>query len=156
MSMNAIHNKEFIMSAPLSALIKEKGNVIYSAHPEETVFACVKKMGVAGVGALLIIDETGLVGIFTERDVSKKVVLQKVDVETVCVSSVMTRDVKTVTPSTTTDEAMSIMTEERFRHLPVLLEDNVLGLISIGDLTRWVVMSQQHNINHLVEYINNG
>lgn len=144
------------MSTPLSALIKDKGSNIYSAHPDETIYSCVQKMGVAEIGALLIIDETGLVGIFTERDVTKKVLLEKVDVQTVLVGSVMTRNVHTVTPTTTVDEAMGIMTEQRFRHLPVVLEDNVVGLISIGDLTRWVVLSQQHNINHLVDYINNG
>lgn len=144
------------MKTPLSVLLRDKPGKLLEAHPNESIYDCIARMNTAQFGAILIMDEGALVGIFTERDVSKKIVLSKIDTELTPVADVMSVSLLTVHPSTTVEKAMSIVTEKRIRHLPVVENNKVVGLISIGDLTRWMVVSQQANIDQLVDYISNG
>jgi CBS domain-containing protein len=105
------------------------------------------------IGALLIVENEKLLGVFTERDVLKKVANKELNVKETPVKEVMTANVLTVAPHTTVAEAMAVITQKRFRHLPVVENDRLVGLISIGDLTRWVSRNQEIMIRDLENYI---
>ncbi|HET7738315.1 MAG TPA: CBS domain-containing protein [Tepidiformaceae bacterium] len=141
------------MRAHLSLVLAEKGSGVYTIPSNATVLEAVREMNAKGVGALLVIEQGSVAGIFTERDVLRRIVDQGRDAATTQVSSVMTPEVMSVSPTTTVGEAMSLMTRERVRHLPVLAGDELRGMVSIGDLTRWLVRDQQDEIDHLVSYI---
>jgi len=142
------------MEAHLDSVLAEKGRAVYTIPASATVLEAVAEMNLTGVGALLVRENgSRIVGIFTERDVLKRVTAVCLDPVTTSVRSVMTPDVIAVPPSTTVGEAMALMTARRVRHLPVVDGDDLRGLVSIGDLTRWVVQRQQHEIGHLVAYI---
>ena len=113
----------------------------------------------ARIGGLLIMENEKILGMFTERDVMVKVVAKKLNPETTLVFEVMNKEVICVKPTTTTEEAMAIMTEKRIRHLPILDNSILCGLISIGDVTKWISMShmkQAKDINDLIAFINGG
>lgn len=138
-----------MMAHTLSAVLNRKhGDTLY-ASPDTTVSEAVRKMHNRNVGSLLIMDGNRLSGIMTERDVLLRVVDQGLDPSQTLVSQVMTGDPKTVSPSTTVEEAMRLVTDLRARHLPLTDGDQVVGLVSSGDLTRWVVDSQKGEINEL-------
>lgn len=137
------------MAHTLSAVLNRKhGDTLY-ASADTTVSEAVRKMHNRNVGSLLIMDGNRLSGIMTERDVLLRVVDQGLDPSQTPVSQVMTVDPKTVSPSTTVDEAMRLVTDLRVRHLPLTDGDQVVGLVSSGDLTRWVVDSQKGEIIEL-------
>jgi CBS domain-containing protein len=108
------------------------------------------------VGAVLVVDEGRLAGIFTERDVLRRVVGSGLDPRQAVVSDVMTRDIVTVAPTATVEQVMEIFTERRCRHLPVVDEGRILGVISIGDVTRWTVDVHRTEAEHLKNYIAGG
>jgi CBS domain-containing protein len=110
-------------------------------------------MNEKGIGGLLVMDGRRPVGIFTERDVLRRVVDDDRDPAQTKVLEVMTRQLLTVTPETRVEEAMAMMTDRRCRHLPVLAGDEVIGLVSIGDLMRWITMHQEDEIRHMTAYI---
>lgn len=139
--------------ATVGTLLREKGTQILSAQPHTTVREAVKLMADQHVGSLIVMQEDGPVGIFTERDLMTKVVLQNRDPGAVPVGEVMTRDLVVVTPQTPVAEAMGVMTQRRCRHLPVLDGGSMVGLVSIGDCTRWVSRNQEVTIRHLTDYI---
>ncbi len=141
------------MDTPLSVLLKDKGYAIYSIGPEQSAYDSAVKMKKLGVGALLVIADEQLKGIISERDILLKLVGCACDPAQVSVKDIMTKDIVTVTPKTTVQEAMFIVTERRFRHLPVIEGGKVIGMISIGDLTRWVMLAQDQEISHLTGYI---
>jgi len=141
------------MRSPVSQLIKEKGAEVHSIEPDATVAEAVRQMGDAKIGALLVAEGESIVGIFTERDVLRRVVAESRDPVSTKVRDVMTRSVIQVRPTTLVEEAMAIMTEKRCRHLPIMEGGKVIGLVSIGDLTRWLVRGQKVEIQGLVEYI---
>lgn len=141
------------MQTPLSILLKEKGYTIHSASPIESAYECAVTMSKMGVGALLVIEHDELKGIVSERDFLKKIVAMNSDPNTVPVAQVMTKDPITVPPSMTVQEAMCLMTEKRIRHLPVVENGKLLGIISIGDLTKWAMMQQEKEIAALTGYI---
>lgn len=144
------------MQNPLSAVLNRKhGDTLY-ASPDTTVADAVRKMHDKNVGSLLIMDEDRLSGIMTERDVLFRVVDQGIDPTQTPVSQVMTANPKTASPSTTVEEAMRLVTELRARHLPLTDGDQVVGLISSGDLTRWVVDSQKGEIDDLRGEVRKG
>lgn len=140
------------MRTPLSVLLKEKGNTTYHIKPEDSCFECVQKMNQHGIGALLVMEKDILKGIISERDIIRKVV-GKSDPAGLKVAEVMTKDLLTVLPSMTVQEAMKMVTEKRIRHLPVVEDGKLLGLISIGDLTKWVMQQQEQEIAALTGYI---
>lgn len=137
------------MQALLSAVLERKGGGIHSAAPSATVAEAVRKMQEVGVGSLLVMDDDRLAGIMTERDVLLRVVDEGIDPKTTPVSQVMTASPKTASPETTVEEAMRQVTDERVRHLPLMEGDKVLGLVSSGDLSRWVVDLQRGEIKEL-------
>jgi CBS domain-containing protein len=121
--------------------------------PDSTVFQALQVMAENDIGAVLVMEEGGIVGIFSERDYARRIVLQGRTSAGTKVRDIMTSRVVYVTPSQTLDDCMGLMTEKRIRHLPVLEEREVMGMLSIGDLVRATIEEQEQVINHLVHYI---
>lgn len=134
-------------------IVEDKGDSVYTTSDTATVRAAVSEMNGKGVGALLVVSGGRPVGIFTERDVLRRVVDSAQDPETTLVRDVMTTELVTIEPTARVEEAMEVMTEKRCRHLPVIEGGNVIGMVSIGDLMRRVSIRQESEIQHLVEYI---
>lgn len=141
------------MKTPLVALLKDKPGRVYSVGPDTSVASAVREMNRHNIGSVVVLDDVELVGIFTERDVLVRVVAVDLDAETTPVQQVMTQDPVCVTPEMSVEDAMLLVTERRFRHLPVMHDGALRGLVSSGDLTRWLVRDQQHRIEDLSAYI---
>jgi CBS domain-containing protein len=141
------------MEAPLSAILSDKGNTVQTISAQSTVYESAVKMTQLKIGALLIMSGDKLEGIISERDILRRVVVSGDDPKKILVETIMSTDLITVTPSTTVREAMHIVTEKRIRHLPVVEKTKVVGLISIGDLTRWAMLWQEQQIASLTNYI---
>ena len=141
------------MSEPIGWILKDKGNVIWYVVPDTTVYDAIALMAEKGIGALLVLEQEQLAGIVSERDYARKVILQGRLSKETPVSEIMTSSVITVTPDHTVDECMQIMTENRIRHLPVLIGERVVGVVSIGDLVKAIISFQAHTIEQLHTYI---
>jgi len=134
-------------------ILNSKGSQAFSIGPDATVFEAVEHMVKNNVGSLLIMEGDAVLGIFTERDYLRRVTLQDRGSHHTAVRDVMTRRLVWVQPEETIDNCMTIMTRERIRHLPVLVEGRVVGMISIGDLVKFVAKQQEVEIRYLKEYI---
>ncbi len=142
---------------PIAAVLKKKAhNKVLSIEPDETVFTALQRMAEFDIGALLVCTGDRLVGILSERDYARKCVLMGHHSKETKVEQIMTTQVRSVMPEHTVDECLAIMTEHHFRHLPVLQGDRVVGLVSIGDLVKWVMNSQEQAIGALESYITGG
>lgn len=138
----------------LRQLIEGKNRGLTVVAPDQTVLRALEVMAQVDVGALLVMDGKKLVGVFSERDYARKVILQGKESRTTKVSEVMTGKVICVTTDRTVEECMAIMTEEHIRHLPVVdSECNVIGIISIGDVVKEMIGQQQFVISQLESYI---
>lgn len=138
-----------IMDSPLSPVAASKGSAIETAAPGDLVSESVEKMHDKSIGALPVIDHDKVVGIFTERDALYRVIHGKLDPASTPVSAVMTKDPECLAPEVTVLDAMRTVNEKRFRHLPLVEDGKLIGLVSSGDLTRWVVEKQKAEIGDL-------
>ena len=141
------------LSGTVGSVLKQKGSQVWLVTPDQTVYEAIEKMADMGVGALLVISTGKLVGIISERDYARKVILQGKSSMTALVKEIMTSPVIFVTLDQSVDECMGIMTRNRIRHLPIMENEKVLGVVSIGDLVKWVVSEQEETIEHLQNYI---
>lgn len=134
-------------------LLEAKGNRIYTVGPEARVFDALKLMAEREVGALLVTENGKLVGVISERDYARKVILHGKSSHDIPVREIMTSRVITVHPGQTVEECMALMTEKRVRHLPVLESERLIGVLSIGDLVKEVIAEQEATIKQLESYI---
>ena len=141
------------MSGIAQILRGKPSQVVHAIGPGDTVFEAVRKMAEHGIGALLVMEGDNVVGIVTERDYARKIVLAGRSSKDTAVSAIMTAKVLCVGPRQTTEECMAVMTENRVRHLPVLDNGKLIGLVSIGDLVKDIISEQQFIIEQLEHYI---
>jgi len=134
-------------------VLDKKGHEIWTIHPDDSVFHALEEMASKNVGALVAIEYDMPVGIFTERNYARKVFLKGRSSPTTPVRDVMKTDVIYVRPDQTVDQCMAIMTEKRVRHLPVLHEGKLIGIVSIGDLVKSIIDQQKFTIEQMANYI---
>jgi CBS domain-containing protein len=137
----------------IDSVLRLKGREVWSIPPTATVFQAIQKMSDLCVGALLVISQGRLAGIVSERDYARKVILKDRSSKQTLVREIMTSPVITVTPRDKVEECMQLMTERRIRHLPVQERDEIVGIVSIGDLVNWIITAREETIGQLEGYI---
>jgi CBS domain-containing protein len=141
------------LSESIRPILKQKSGVVYSVAPTDSVYHAIAMMAEKQVGALMVIFEGKIVGILSERDYARKVILKGRTSREMTVAEVMSFPIIAVSPDHTVVECMKIITDHRIRHLPVLDGERLVGMISIGDLVNWIITEQSETIRHLEAYI---
>jgi CBS domain-containing protein len=141
---------------PVSSLLHDKSPSVWSVAPDTTVYDAIKLMAEKNIGALPVLSGGMVVGIFTERDYTRKVALHGKSSKDTQVWEISTNQIVTVTPEDTVADCMRLMTEHRVRHLPVVQNAELVGIISIGDLVNWTISSQEATIAQMEQYISGG
>lgn len=141
------------VSGTINAILKGKNPGIWSIHPGATVFEAIQLMADKNIGALLVTENNRLVGIISERDYTRKVMLKGKSSKETKVREIYTAAPLTISPNDSVDEAMREMTAHRFRHLPVVDGETIVGVVSIGDLVNWIINAQGAAIDQLQNYI---
>jgi CBS domain-containing protein len=141
------------LTGKIGSLIGKKGGQVWSLAPAASVYDAIALMAEKEIGAVPIIEDGKLVGIVSERDYARKVFLKGKASRETSVTEIMSSPVFSVTPSQTVEECMHIVTEKRFRHLPVVEDGRIVGMVSIGDLVNWVLIEQKETIHHLEAFI---
>lgn len=134
-------------------VLAAKSPALYTISPDASIYTAIERMADKGVGALLVLEGESLIGIVTERDYARKVVLQGRTSRDTPVSAIMVSPVLSVAPGTSIGECMRLMTAQRIRHVPVVEDGTILGVVSIGDLVNWVISAQGEEIAHLRNFI---
>ena len=137
----------------ISDLLRDKGRDVWSLTPDATVYDAIDQMAQRGCGALLVIDGERLVGVVSERDYARKVILKGKASKETLVREIMSYPVICARPELTVEQTMTLMTEKRVRHLPVVVDGIVLGVISIGDVVREIIDDKEFHIQQLTKYI---
>jgi CBS domain-containing protein len=140
-------------SVPISALLHHKGSTVWEISPEATVFDAIQLMADKNVGALPVVSHGRLTGIFTERDYTRKIALAGKTSKQTFVKEITSSNVVTVAPDESVEECMRLMTDHCIRHLPVMQNDELVGIISIGDLVNWIISAQDAAIEQMESYI---
>ena len=136
-------------------IIKAKGSssTVFAVEPDEIVYRAIELMAEKNIGGLLITEKGKLVGIFTERDYARKLILKGKSSKDTLIGELMTKNPFTVTPESSIEDCMQLMSDRHFRHLPVMENDQLIGIISIGDVVRFIIEEQKSIIDHLQGYI---
>jgi len=134
-------------------LLAGKGSDVWSIAPDKTVYDALSMMADRGIGAVLVVEGARLVGILSERDYARQVILKGKASKDTPVREIMTTKLICVTPEHTLDDCMAIMTRSRIRHLPVLIDEKLVGILSIGDVVKAVISEKQSHIEQLEDYI---
>jgi CBS domain-containing protein len=138
---------------PVHRILTNKGSQVHSIAPDATVYEALEKLAEKDIGALVVLQGVELVGVFSERDYVRKVILKGRSSRDMKVHEIMSSPVVTVSRQTTIDECMYRMTEQRCRHLPVVEDGNVIGVVSIGDVVNWIITTMDLTIHQLEDYI---
>ena len=138
---------------PIQLVLKDKGTEVFTIASEATVFEALVLMGKKRIGALMVMSGAEIVGVFSERDYARKVILVGRSSKEMRVNEIMRSPVITVKPSTTVDKCMQHMTGRRCRHLPIVEDGKIIGVVSIGDLVKWIMTKQDQTIHDLEDYI---
>jgi CBS domain-containing protein len=142
-----------IPDAPICEIVEKKGTQVWSVGPETMVFDAIQLMAEKNVGALVVAENDRMVGLMSERDYTRKVVLKGKSSKTTPVREILTESVVSVGPTSTVQECLRLMTQSRIRHLPILDEGKLRGIVSIGDLVNWIIGAQHSTIQQLETYI---
>ena len=140
-------------NSTISEILSQKGTTVWSISPNATVFDAIALMAEKNVGALLVTESDKLVGIISEREYTRKVMLKGKTSKATAVKEILSGHVIHVSPAQTVEECMRLMTDHHFRHLPVLDGEKIVGVISIGDLVNWIISAQHSTISQLQTYI---
>lgn len=141
------------ISGTVSAILNQKCSELWSIGPTDTVYAAIKLMAEKGVGALPVLENGKLVGMISERDYTRKVMLRGKTSKDTPVREIMTEALVSAHPDDSVGECMETMTERRVRHLPVMQDGRLVGIISIGDLVKWIISAQGATIDQLTKYV---
>ncbi|HEY3276040.1 MAG TPA: CBS domain-containing protein [Syntrophorhabdaceae bacterium] len=142
------------MKTTVAQILQRKGSDVWSVSPDTLVYRALQLMQDKGIGAVTVVDQAGkLIGIVSERDYARKVILEGRSSKETESKDIMTKELYVVTPETGVDECISLMTEKRMRHLPVIDKGNLTGLVSIGDVVKAIIKEQRIEIEYLNDYI---
>ena len=141
------------ITTTIESILNRKGSGVWSVSPDSSVFEAISLMAEKNIGALPVLEGDRLVGMISERDYARKVILLGRGSRETAVSEIMTRTLRTVSLDDSVQECMQLMTENRFRHLPVVQEDKLIGLISIGDCVNWIISAQNAAIDDLERFV---
>jgi CBS domain-containing protein len=141
------------ITGTIDALLKNKSHNVWSVSPDATVFEAIEMMAHKNIGALPVMSDGRLMGMFSERDYTRKIALKGKSSKSTFVREVVSTPVISVAPHASIDECMHLMTEHRIRHLPVLQNDELIGIISIGDLVNWIISAQNVAIEQMEQFI---
>lgn len=144
------------MAISVRDVLARKGSGLWSVGPDSTVLEALQTLAARNIGAVLVLEGTHLVGILSERDYARQVILKGKTSKETPVREIMTREVVSVRPEQTIDDCMAIMTDKRFRHLPVVVGVDVIGVLSIGDIVKALLEEQRYRIEQLEGYIKSG
>jgi CBS domain-containing protein len=144
------------INSPVSGLLGQKGSAVWSIAPETTVFDAIQMMSEKNVGALPVMRGTEVLGMFSERDYTRKIALKGRSSKETTIGDVMSSPPLTVAPNDSVDRCMRLMTQSRIRHLPVVQDGQLIGIVSIGDLVNWIISTQSATIAQLEQYIHGG
>lgn len=144
------------VSGSISEILHHKGSEVWTVTPDYTVYEAIQLMSERNVGALPVVEENKVIGILSERDYTRKIVLFGKSSKTTTVRDIMTAPTTTVAPTATIDECMNLVTDKRCRHLPVVKDNQIVGMISIGDLVNWTISAQNAALEQMENYISGG